>query len=297
MNEQPDKPEVEEPVAAERAHRGGPRAGERLAEARREKQITVLEIAKELHLDEAKVRALESNDFEVLGAPVFAKGHLRKYAELVGVDDADVLGDYYELTRATGLPPVVGNVRRHRREIAPGPWIAALIIIVIVAAAYWWFVERDAGPQPVIGLVEQAGDGAGVPDSLDTAEQGEPDLAADTEPEPADASPLQPPDAAQPGIATDTAPAEATPTAPGELRVTLRFSGDCWTEVTDAGGERLFFDLGSGGRVVTVSGTAPLSVLLGNADNVAVAVNGVDYAIAAADRRGQTARFTIHAPE
>ncbi len=42
-------------------------------------------MAKELHLDEPKVQALEENQFDVLGAPVFAKGHLRKYAELVGV--------------------------------------------------------------------------------------------------------------------------------------------------------------------------------------------------------------------
>ena len=62
--------------------RRGPLAGERLAVARRNQQITVLEIAKELHLDEHKVRALEQNDFDVLGAPVFAKGHLRKYAQL-----------------------------------------------------------------------------------------------------------------------------------------------------------------------------------------------------------------------
>ena len=36
----------------------GPLAGERLAAARREQQITVLEVAKELHLDEPKVMAL-----------------------------------------------------------------------------------------------------------------------------------------------------------------------------------------------------------------------------------------------
>ena len=74
-----------------------PVGGERLAEARRELQIPVIEIAKELHLDEYKVRALECNDFDVIGAPVFAKGHLRKYAQMVKVDEADVMADYYQL--------------------------------------------------------------------------------------------------------------------------------------------------------------------------------------------------------
>ena len=55
----------------------GPVGGERLAAGRRERGISVHEIAKELHLDEPKVRALEENRFDVLGAPVFAKGHMR----------------------------------------------------------------------------------------------------------------------------------------------------------------------------------------------------------------------------
>ena len=58
---------------ASAADSGGSLAGERLARARREKQISIDEIAKELHIYYYKVRALERNDFEVLGAPVFAK--------------------------------------------------------------------------------------------------------------------------------------------------------------------------------------------------------------------------------
>ena len=50
-----------------------PRAGKRLAEARQAQNISVFDIAKELHLDELKVNALEENEFDVLGAPVFAK--------------------------------------------------------------------------------------------------------------------------------------------------------------------------------------------------------------------------------
>ena len=83
--------------------------------------------------------------------------------------------------------------------------------------------------------------------------------------------------------------------AEGEVQLAVTFSGDCWTEITDAGGRRLFFDLGRRGRTVSVSGVAPLSVLFGNADNVSVSVNGVAYTIRDADRRGQTARLTIDA--
>ena len=115
MTDDTDKPDTESPEAGT----DGPIGGERLAEARRAKQISVLEIAKELHVEEAKIRALENNEFEVLGAPVFAKGHLKKYSQLVGVNHDDVLADYYRLTRTQEMPPVVVSRKKPRKEISP----------------------------------------------------------------------------------------------------------------------------------------------------------------------------------
>ena len=117
MNDEQDKSVEQTPG------RDAPQCGERLAEARREQLFSVLEVAKELHLDEPKVRALERNDFDVLGAPVFAKGHLRKYAQLVGVDEADVFADYYAMTRSAGTPwqtrahPARRNHAHQRRRL------------------------------------------------------------------------------------------------------------------------------------------------------------------------------------
>ena len=145
--------------------------GERLARARREKQISVLEIAKELHLDEPKVRALERNEFDVLGAAVFAKGYLRKYAQLVGADIDDILTDYYRMTRSSELPPVIIGRPKVRKELSPGPWIAVILIILVAAAAYWWFAVFQAAP---------ASQEYSTPQEA-TPEQAPPDSAASNE--------------------------------------------------------------------------------------------------------------------
>ena len=81
-----------------------------------------------------------------------------------------------------------------------------------------------------------------------------------------------------------------------DVRLSVTFLGDCWTEITDASGRRLFFQLGRSGRTVNVSGPGPLSVLFGDADNVDVRVNGEDFIMPATGRRGQTARLTISGP-
>jgi len=258
-----------------------PVGGERLAEARRELQIPVIEIAKELHLDEYKVRALESNDFDVIGAPVFAKGHLRKYAQMVKVDEADVMADYYQLHRSSGAPPLVSKRPRPRNVIAPGPWAAVVVVIIAVASAYWWFASRETPPvRPVTGEI------AALPQESDP-------VAAETD----ESEVIEQPEADEPAIDSDPVPETVAPpvaaTDTFDLSLSVTYSGDCWTEITDASGRRLFFDLGKAGRTVNLTGEAPFNVLFGDAANVSLTVNGASFNIPAAARRGRTARLTI----
>ncbi len=286
--------DVREDSDAGEDEESGPVCGERLRAAREEQQISLLEIAKELHLDEPKVRALEDNDFEMLGAPVFAKGHLRKYAELVGVDERVVLGDFHELNRAAGAPPVVGKPRKPGSELSPGPWIVVVLVLLAAAFAYWWF---KAGRGPSTDAVPAEAPEPAIEAPAESPMPVEPD-AGETAPVPDDASPE--PAATEAADAVDTpvtetvveAPAASEP-ADDDVRLALAFDEDCWTEVTDATGQRLYFGLGRAGSAVEVSGTAPLSVLLGSATNVTVSVNGETYAITDADRRGNTARLTL----
>ncbi len=301
-------PEEDENQASKSPEDGaaGPVGGERLAAIRRERGISVLEIAKELHLDEPKVRALEENRFEVLGAPVFAKGHLRKYANLVGVSIDDVLADYYQLNRSAGAPPVVGPRREDRRDIPVGLWVAGIVVILVVAIAALWWANREPAADPATvepatlapfeserqddatkevefssSLVVSSG-------AIESYEQVE--LSSVTEDaQVAVAKAMPEPD---PVMAVGASDDKAL--AGGSVEVMLSFIGDCWTEVTDATGRRLYFDLATDGRSVTLSGVGPLDVLLGNTANVSIQVNGFDYSIPAASRRGATARLTIH---
>ena len=73
----------------------------------------------------------------------------------------------------------------------------------------------------------------------------------------------------------------------------LTYTGECWTEVTDATGKRLFFALGTDGRTVELSGAEPFSVLLGNPGSVTVMVNGDEYTLPATARPDRPLRLTI----
>ena len=299
-----DKPPIEESDDASADEPKGPLAGERLAAARREQQISIDEVAKELHLDEPKVRALERNDFDTLGAPVFAKGHLRKYAQLVGISMDEVVAEYESLNRTPDVPPVVGTVRRMPREISLGPWIAGIVLIAILGAVYWWFVLRPPAeidtPAPETTMPAATGPSPAQDESAADVPAAATPSSARSSTGPAASTSAAREAAVEDGPEPDAVPAavatspDSTPTAgEGQSTLTLRYSGDCWTEITDAGGERLFFALGREGRTVNLVGEAPFSVVFGDADNVSVAVDGEPYAIPAANRSGRMARLTI----
>jgi cytoskeleton protein RodZ len=293
MTEDVDQPNEE---AGEQAE--GPLAGERLAEARREQQISVNEIAKELHLDEHKVRALERNEFDILGAPVFAKGYLKKYAQLVSVRDEDVIADYYHLTRSTIAPPIVSVRQRPRQELSPGPWIAIIVVIIIAVTAYWWFTRPESVPEDTAPLTEVVSPDSEANETEQHGEAGLPEAGQpDAQPDAADEANEPEEAAAQP---TETAPptpmieeTSSPEIVPGQMRLLITYTGDCWTEITDANGRRLLFDLGKDGRSVELSGAEPFNVLFGNPGNVIVRVNGEDFALPPTNRPDRPMRLTI----
>jgi cytoskeleton protein RodZ len=226
------------------------------------------------------VRALENNDFGVLGAPVFAKGHLRKYAQLVKVDEADVMADYYRLNRSSDVQTVVFTRPTLYRTVSPLPWVGAIAVIVIAATAYWWFTSRETPPvRPVTGEI------APLPQETDVAA---PPLQDDVE-TPDEAATIEPEVVPEPE--QDSLPIVTED--PLAMSLSITYSGDCWTEITDASGRRLFFALGKSGRTVDLTGAAPFNVLFGDAANVSLVVNGSAFDIPTANRRGRTARLTI----
>ena len=94
---------------------------------------------------------------------------------------------------------------------------------------------------------------------------------------------------------TDAGPEAGSATATGAIRVEIRFSDECWVEITDAIGTRIYFGLAQAGDVEVLSGVPPLDVFLGNADAAGILVDGGEFAVPGEARRGNLARFAIEA--
>lgn len=76
-------------------------------------------------------------------------------------------------------------------------------------------------------------------------------------------------------------------------RVVFQFNGSCWTEVRDREGKlRIFGELGSGNQRVLNSQFGPFSVLLGNAPEVELTIDGERFDLKPYTR-GKVARFNL----
>ena len=96
-----------------------------------------------------------------------------------------------------------------------------------------------------------------------------------------------------------------TPTADGAQQVTLisagadmiqlSFKGTSWVEIDDGAKGRLYNETLNSGDVMTLHGTAPFKVLLGDAAQVDLSFNSVPINLASQIRSDKTARFSLGA--
>jgi cytoskeleton protein RodZ len=112
--------------------------GARLRAAREGQGLSIEEVADRLRLSEALVLAMEEDRFGLLGAPVFARGHLRNYATLIGAPEREVMAafDVGEMPEPTLLPS--GSQMPVAPSRARWPWIAGAAVLAAAGAAAWW---------------------------------------------------------------------------------------------------------------------------------------------------------------
>ena len=116
--------------------------GARLRAAREGRGLSIEEVADRLRLNEALVLAMEEDRFGLLGAPVFARGHLKNYAALVGAPEREVMADFDvgEMPEPTFLP--AGGRTPVERPRLRWPWIAGVAALAAAGAAAWWLTRR-----------------------------------------------------------------------------------------------------------------------------------------------------------
>jgi cytoskeletal protein RodZ len=218
--------------------------GEWLRRQREMREISLRDIADRTKISLRYLEAMEADRFDILPAPIFAKGFLREYARYVGLSPDEVVNHYLSVQT-----PQEGGDERKPEETRPGrerarktrgwTWglfllLAGALLLAAVALFAWWAQKRRD----------------------DTAIQQPP-----------------PPIAAPPSMTPATpVPPPAAPSAP--LEISLDFTESCWVEAVSDGKNHLS-ELRVQGESLQLEAKESIVLTLGNAGAVEIQVNGM----------------------
>jgi cytoskeleton protein RodZ len=271
-----------------------PLPGAKLKSERERRGLSAQKAADEMHLDRWVIDALEADDYQRIGPTVYAKGHLKKYAALLGLPAAEILASYESGAPVREQPSGVHSMLMSSRDehsssrgFSPVQIAACAAVVLILAVLWWrpWHVRAktpaSAAPAAVAAATPAAADASrsGIVSSADAASLAAPPAVTAV------------PDAADPSVAAGgDAPTAPLPGA-GRARLRLSFSADSWVDVHDATGKRTFAGNGLANSVKTISGLAPLRVYLGFGSGVQLEINDRAVAIGPQFFAGDVARF------
>ena len=263
--------------------------GPKLKAERERRGLSAQRAADEMHLDRWVIDALEADDYQRIGPTVYAKGHLKKYAALLGLPAAEILAGFESRTPSRADAPAAGpSMLLSSRGDAPSSgrlWliqICAGVAVALLLGVLWWRPWHARAKAP------RASPPAAVVNAAPADKPTESALVSGASAAPAAAETA----AADPGTA---AAGTDAPTAPvpgaGRARLRLSFSADSWVDIHDASGKRTFAGNGLANSVKTVSGAAPLRVYLGAGSGVQLEINDRAVAIGPQFFAGDVARF------
>jgi cytoskeleton protein RodZ len=302
-----------------------------LRDVREARGLSLDEVAHDLHLSREVVLALEEGDHETLGAPVFVRGHLRSYAKLLGLPENEVVHELDELEPEPEEFRTLSAQKEVKPGASLPNFVLWMSLVAVIVIAVVYLMLGDAGappddiggrdfsttiapepappemaePEPAEAAVAEA---EAMPADLAPAEveqtvgggmPAEPEVIADVAVAPVTAvvpAPAAPSVAAAPieTATVETAPVEAAPIAGVPTSLTLRFTEECWVEVSDAQ-RRLLYGLEKPGAEVQLEGVPPFRIFLGHAAGVTMELNGSPFEVPrGATRAGKTARFGIY---
>ncbi|WOS42675.1 helix-turn-helix domain-containing protein [Xanthomonas rydalmerensis] len=268
---------------------GAKGCGQQLREAREAAGLSIDDVGSRLRMPVHVVQALESEQWQRLGAPVFVRGQLRSYARLLGVDLEPLLQTAQiapvqpvELISHTHTPPL-------RRMLESATRRMVYVVITAGLAVPVWYATRshfaeDNGPSTAsLDVVP------GAPGNTAAAPAAPANGAASTVP----AAPVaaRPAPSAAPYIASLT-PMPRPAAEPEKNSLSLSFQGDSWVQILAPDGTPVEKALLRAGETRTYAPGQVGRVVLGNASAVQVQHAGSTVDLTPF-RRANVARFAV----
>ncbi len=221
-----------------------------------------------------QVEAIEADAYAELMNPTYARGFIRNYAALIGLDPKALLAQLdQQQVRAT--PQLVEQadvgvampVQSSRRKWLL-PLLALSVPVVVAIALYVWSEFWTAPPPDAVAEPETEPATPSVDAQAADAVATEATLAAAL------------PEASPPS----TAETASAPPVTGQRQLAFTFAADSWVEIRDAQDRIILSELNRAGSSRSVGAVFPVSLVIGNAKSVRLSIDGTPHDLAPATK-------------
>ncbi len=113
--------------------------GEKLREAREEKQLTIDQVARETSITHQYIAALETEDAEVFPGEPYMVGFLKNYADYLGVSSEELL-KLYHAKKIQESPVPTELLKRNKPKFLIPLIISIVVLLLLGVGAYLYFV-------------------------------------------------------------------------------------------------------------------------------------------------------------
>jgi len=260
--------------------------------AREKLGLSQIEVAEHLLISIEVIKALENSQADALPALTFTQGYIRSYARMLNVSADDIINDYVKMapdSKQVLTPHSVLQAQKSSNDLLIKTITVGFVILAVIVLGYWLyhtsFKMHSESNNNISGNVFEADS------KIEETHQYEPFVNEVSE---KTIDVAQKKNNVTENIETNFSTAEKTQTVSEEKtkekteekkqipvadQLVLSALDDSWCEIQDSMNTRLYYQLLSKGEEVTLAGTAPFIVFLGNAPKVRVEVNNkiVDF--------------------
>lgn len=141
--------------------------GESLREARESKGWAIDEVAAQLNLTPLRLSQIEAGAFDKLPGNTFARGYVRAYAKLLGMDQSRLVLEFDQFTGSDAVGSDVHSLGHIEEPVRYSQRILrfvsfALLVVLAGVGFYWWQeqAERQTDESPVTSIEQVEVDGA-----------------------------------------------------------------------------------------------------------------------------------------
>lgn len=144
--------------------------GTMLQAARQAQKISEREAADRLNMMPGYVAILERDDYNALRSPAFARGYVKAYGKMLGLDETELL-DAFDRLRNEDPSPAQKRIRTTPLQLqhtGAGVVVGLAVLLLLVLALWWWRADQQRVTPGQGSSQEEVADTS--PDSVVTGE-------------------------------------------------------------------------------------------------------------------------------